>query len=377
MIYPGKFNHNEPLLRPHKRKREFIQINHAFSPIKLLAAFAVLIFLASCTASSVVREDYEDMPPAPESPPPEQVDSEMDVLIKRVKQNGENVKKYFVLDEDSHIIVKAGFEDTPGFEVVYDLENAAQEEDSPLPGLRINFTLTQISAGLDRRDSFVWRPGAGGLLLSFDDAYMETWEQYFDLFEQYGARVTFFIQGDFSPFCDEAIRRGHDIGYHSLNHLDLRKQSREKFDEETILGAGSFLEAGVSLSAFAYPYGFSEPWMHEALLETYSVLRGYGVSFRLYDSSAISSAHIISKAVDNTIIKGEENFDRLIRIMLRTAGFLDMVLPLTSHDISDTAPWGITPRRLEHLLKTASELGLKFYVYRDFARAPNASPVTR
>jgi peptidoglycan/xylan/chitin deacetylase (PgdA/CDA1 family) len=340
---------------------------------------ALLILLASCTAGPAVREDYEDMPPEPENPPSEEVYSEMDLLIKRVKQNGENIKKYFVLDEDSNIIVKAGFEDAPGFEVVYDLENAVKEENSPPPGLRVNFTVTQMPAGPSRQDSFVWSSGGenAGLLLSFDDAYMKTWEQYFDLFAQYGARVTFFIQGSFSPFCDEAIRRGHDIGYHSLNHLDLRKQSRTKFNEETLLGAESFWDAGVALPAFAYPYGFSEPWMHEALLKTYSILRGYGVTFRLYNRDEISSAYISSKAVDNTVIKGEENFDRLISVMLRTAGFLDMVLPLTSHDISDTAQWGITPRRLEYLLKTASDLGLRFYVYRDFARDVSASPVTR
>jgi hypothetical protein len=107
------------------------------------------------------------------------------------------------------------------------------------------------------------------------------------------------------------------------------------------------------------------------------VLRGYGVTYRLYDRSAIYSAHIISKAVDNTVIKGEENFDRLISVMFRTAGFLDMVLPLTTHDISDDALWGITPRRLEYLLKTASDLRLRFYVYRDFARDSSASPATR
>jgi hypothetical protein len=340
-------------------------------PSGLLAAAPamILILLASCTAGPAVRENYGGMSP-------EQVYLEIDLIAARVKENGGDVKKYFVLDENSGIIVKAGFADAPGFEVVYDLEGA-EEEKFPLPGLRVNFTVTHIPSALNRRDSFVWRPGQGGLLLSFDDAYMDSWERYFDLFEKYGARVTFFIQGRVSPFCDEAVRRGHDIGYHSLNHLDLRKQSPEKFNEETLLGAGSFLEAGVTLSAFAYPYGFSEPWMHEALLGTYSVLRGYGVTFRLYDKDAVSSAYIISKAVDNTVIKGEENFDRFISVMFRTAGFLDMVLPLTSHDISDEALWGITPRRLEYLLKTASDLGLRFYVYRDFARAPSASPVTR
>jgi hypothetical protein len=328
--------------------------------------------LVSCTAGPAVRDGVS----------PEQIYSQLDVLVERIKQNGETVKKYFILDENSNIVVKAGFEDAPAFEVVYDLEDAAGEENFsyPLPaGLRVNFTVTHIPSGLSRQDSFVWTPGQGnaGLLLSLDDTYMETWEQYFELFEKYEAKVTFFIQGDFSPFCHEAIRRGHDIGYHSLNHLDLRKQSWEKFIEETILGAESFWEAGIVLSAFAYPYGFSEPWMHEVLLQTYPVLRGYGVTFRLYDSGGISSAHIISKAVDNTVIKGEENFDRLVGIMLRTAGFLDMVLPLTSHDISDDALWGITPRRLEHLLKTALDLRLRFYVYRDFAGDLRASPLTR
>jgi hypothetical protein len=54
-----------------------------------------------------------------------------------------------------------------------------------------------------------------------------------------------------------------------------------------------------------------------------------------------------------------------------------MVLPLTSHDISDDALWGITPRRLEYLLKTALNLRLRFYVYRDFAGDLRASPFTR
>jgi peptidoglycan/xylan/chitin deacetylase (PgdA/CDA1 family) len=334
----------------------------------VLAGFISYI-LVSCTAGPAVRDSVF----------PEEIYSEMGLLIERVKQNSETVKKYFILDENSNIIVKAAFEDAPSFEVVYDLEDAEEEENSPLPGLRVNFTVTQISSGLSRQDSFVWTPGQGnaGLLLSLDDAYMETWEQYFELFEKYGARVTFFIQGNFSPFCNEAVRRGHDIGYHSLNHRDLRKQSRERFNEEAILGAESFWEAGIVLSAFAYPYGFSEPWMHEALLQIYPVLRGYGVTFRLYNSGGISPAYIISKAVDNTVIKGEKNFDRLIGAMLRTAAFLDMVLPLTSHDISDDALWGITPRRLEYLLKTAADLKLRFYVYRDFARDARASPSTR
>jgi len=52
-----------------------------------------------------------------------------------------------------------------------------------------------------------------------------------------------------------------------------------------------------------------------------------------------------------------------------TVKFIDkkLVLPLTTHDISAAAAWGISPRRLEYLLKTAGELGVAFYCYSDFA----------
>jgi hypothetical protein len=55
--------------------------------------------------------------------------------------------------------------------------------------------------------------------------------------------------------------------------------------------------------------------------------------------------------------------------MLMTAKFIDknMVLPLTTHDISASASWGISPLRLEYLLKRADDLGMAFYRYSDFA----------
>jgi peptidoglycan/xylan/chitin deacetylase (PgdA/CDA1 family) len=207
-----------------------------------------------------------------------------------------------------------------------------------------------------------------------DDEYIETWEQYFDFFDAHGARITFFIQGDYDPlsiglFCIEALKRGHDVGYHSLNHLDLRSVSPETFAAETSEPLEAFRSQGIPLSSFAYPYGFSEPWMHEILLESFHVLRGYGTTFRIYTEEEIRSGYIISRAIDNTVIRGEENYDRLINTMLRTVKFLDdgRVLPLTTHDISDTAHWGITPRRLEFLLTSARDLHLRFYLYSDFA----------
>ncbi|MDR2079040.1 MAG: polysaccharide deacetylase family protein, partial [Treponema sp.] len=73
-----------------------------------------------------------------------------------------------------------------------------------------------------------------GVLLAFDDDYADIWERYLDLFDRYEVRVTFFIQGDYSPFCTVAENRGHEIGYHTKNHFNLLKVSRQVFLEETV-----------------------------------------------------------------------------------------------------------------------------------------------
>ena len=305
-------------------------------------------------------------------------------LVERVKRNGKEIEKYFFLDEDGGIHVKADLSYMPmdssgtvSCEVIYDLENVETTGDSAGgsaedSAYRVRFFIHE--EGLDEavEDTLIWRPapGSAGLLLSLDDDYVQAWEEHLDLFDEYGARVTFFLQGANITFAAKAMERGHDVGYHSLSHLDLRKVSQERFMNETVLTGEFYRQAGVPLSSFAYPFGFSEPWMHETLLESYGVLRGYGTTFRLYREDQIRGGHIISRAIDNTVIRGDENFERLISQMLFIVKFLDAghVLPLTSHDISDTAQWGISRKRLEFLLKTAVDLKLKFYLYRDFGK---------
>lgn len=307
--------------------------------------------------------------------------SALDRVMQRVKQNGEDIPKYFELDEDSNITVKAEFD---GCEIVYDLSGAWEDG-----RIRVDFTVTEsfgetcdrenggkdAASGLPLRDSFLWTPGAGraGVLLGFDDDYMDTWEQYFDLFDKFGVKVTFFVHGEYDDrlrrFCSEALGRGHDIGYHTLHHTDLRRLSKEQFLAETVSQAAAFRENGVPLKAFAYPFGFSAPWMHDELLKHYGILRGYGVTFRLYNEEGFRGGYVGSRAIDNTVLQSDDDFRKTLTAMLRTAQFIGggLVLPITTHNISD-GPWAIKAERLEYLLKTAGELRLEFYRYCDFAR---------
>jgi len=313
-------------------------------------------------------------------------------LIERIRENGDDIEKYFLVDRNDRITVKAELiHDNQLYEITYDLDNIIELETSVY---EVGFTVRLIktleadfpndpdygnksennSAGLHKIPEFIastllWKPvpGNAGILLSFDDDYHDTWEQYLDFFDLYGAKITFFLMGEYHPFSVTAIERGHDVGFHSLNHLDLRQLSRTVFSNETIVAALPFRDAGVPVTSFAYPYGFYYDWMHSALLEHFSVLRGYGTAFLIYDKNDIRSSYIVSRAIDNTVLQRDDYFYYTIRMMLRTVKFMDRnwVLPMTSHNISNGS-WAIRHIRLEYLLKTTAELGLKFYKYNDF-----------
>ena len=95
-----------------------------------------------------------------------------------------------------------------------------------------------------------------GILLAFDDYDTDSWEAAFDLFDEYGVKATFFVNA-FGPgdFCAQAKERGHEIGFHTIGHMDLTLLEEEHIIEQAIAPIESFREQGYELTAFAYPYG--------------------------------------------------------------------------------------------------------------------------
>jgi hypothetical protein len=312
----------------------------------------------------------EKQPPAP--PPadrPATAPRPIERFARRVKDNDPSLVKYFTQDGESRITVHAA---AGGFEATYDLPNA-RPSPGGFPGRprwELDFSVRETASGELLRDTLYWTisPGDSGILLALDDDYQAQWREYFGLFDRYGAKVTFFVTGGCSPFCAEALDRGHDIGYHTMNHLNLPKVSRETFFAETLGEVEHFRQAGVPLRAFAYPFGLSEPWMREALAGAFSVQRGFGVRYQLYNRAALKTGYIASISIDNIIYKTDAEFDAALTMMLRTVKFIDgdFMVPLTTHTIDESADWGISPRRLEYLLRSAGDLKLRFYRYGDF-----------
>jgi len=388
----------------------------------IIKGISLALFLISCaTPSSIIMQEDEtgiDMTELsalheetvlPSTVHETPVPSLFDLALFLVRQNPPELIKYFFLDENREIVVMAELfnlaisneneeSESEVFEVIYHIAHfQATEAEGFAGGFFVPYTITSISTGEQRQDVFLWQPvrDASGVLLSFDDDYFDNWEAYFDLFEYHNARVTFFVQGkinndeaspepqtndiaenfyedellDILSFSITALERGHDIGYHTISHPDLRWISLDDFMEETVNQSLHFREAGIGLSSFAYTFGFSEPWMHDILSETFDILRGYGVTYRLYNSGEIRNNFISSRAIDTILFREDEAFIRAMNIMLRTVKFIggDLVLPITTHEISEDAAWGITAQRLDFLLEEINKLQLNFYTFNDFA----------
>jgi len=299
-----------------------------------------------------------------------------ETVHNKVLQNSEEIKKYLYHDESDDIIVKADIieineEDNykMEFQVLYDTKN-----------IQFNFTTDEHLVPFKLKclttdelvdDSLLWKPkeDGAGILLSFDDHYYKIWESYFYLFDFYGACATFFVTGRPTDFSVEAIERGHDIGYHSLNHKMLIYASNDDFKTETTYHVDNFRKAGVPLLSFAYPYGRYHEWMNDELLMTYQITRGFTDKFNAYPRTEIKGNFIFSKSIDYYYYNNDYDFVKSINMMLRAVKFTeqDMVLPLSSHAIKNNAEWGISPVRLEYLLKTARDFKMNFYRFSDFA----------
>ncbi|WP_461255740.1 polysaccharide deacetylase family protein [Treponema sp. R80B11-R83G3] len=326
----------------------------------------LMVTSMSCSKSNIIKRPLSA---APEVPP-------LINAIQKIKRNSSEIKKYILFDKTGELVVKADIEEkdkkgnTFYFQVLYDMKRAKIDNSGEY---LITFVLKDLETGEPYEDKLLWKPQKddSGILLSFDDHYYKSWENYFGLFDRYNAKVTFFVTGTYktnSYFSRAALKRGHDIGYHTLNHMRLPNITMQDFHIQTISQVGNFRNMEVPLVSFAYPYGLHRTWMHDELLKTYKVVRGYDICFHVYDRQTIREGFIFSRSIDNITFKYEDEFIAAIDIMFRTIKFTEqnLILPLTSHDITNKITWAIKPHRLEYILQTANELQLNFYRYSDF-----------
>lgn len=204
-----------------------------------------------------------------------------------------------------------------------------------------------------------------GFTLAFDDYSADNWEEYFNLFDKYNVKVTFFITA-YSPtdFCYHAIERGHEIAFHTAAHAQLPGLSDEEVYEQAIAPIEAFKEGGIELTTFAYPYGEHNGELDEKLLQYYNVLRG-AWSYEVNSKHNMRKGFVECYSIDNINHRSFDEYqERIDAIIEELNANKAAVVGLYSHAIGG-GDWCVGEERLEYLFQKAQENGIQFYTYKE------------
>ncbi|PXY43582.1 polysaccharide deacetylase family protein [Flavobacterium hydrophilum] len=130
-----------------------------------------------------------------------------------------------------------------------------------------------------------------GVVITFDDDYVDEWSDVNHILESYDWKATFFITR-FNQLSADKINKlkdfksyGHEIGAHGLNHLNATTfvssnggsayLNQEIFPMVTLMN-----KSNLPTTSFAYPYGSRNTTTDNLLLNEFQIIRGttYGKS---------------------------------------------------------------------------------------------------
>lgn len=210
-----------------------------------------------------------------------------------------------------------------------------------------------------------------GVALTFDDNYIDEWHQYIPLLDSFGAKATFYIS-HYSKLTKEQKHKlhdlqqhGHEIAYHSLNHVNFLKYEKnnkvaELIKNEVDKGMELMKADGFCPKTFAYPYGSHSDALDNCLLRKFKSVRGLNGTRDLAKSFAPSTNNtkLYAIGMDNSSGKSIEQLVNFIR----TARGNNTCLVLVGHHIEKPGTkMQVSYERLKRILNTAKELNMQFY----------------
>ncbi len=217
----------------------------------------------------------------------------------------------------------------------------------------------------------------GGIAITFDDAYVGEWFSIKELLKSYGARVTFYVS-EFNLLTEDLVNKlrilqyeGHEIGFHSLRHLNAVKFVKEtSLDQylaaEIIPGIAIMSEHGFVLSSFSYPYGAHTHQLDKALLKSFNHVRG--TAFTNNKKRIVDLDHIYCKNSGKRVLYGagidnvyENSVEDVLKGLKRALDRKEVIILYAHKPASETDDYSTPLEKLEAILKYASENGLTFY----------------
>lgn len=236
--------------------------------------------------------------------------------------------------------------------------------------------------------------GHGGVALSFDDRFIAEWYALRPLFKEFGARVTFYINGDTLTAGEigmlKSLREdGHEIGFHGTIHGDagqlLRHHGVDGYLSIEIWPGLNYLRGlGFDPVSYAHPGGTSTATTDSALLANgfltlreVSKAERYFRGVRLYHLPPARMPHIYydfdgRKSFYSLQIDKETSLSvKEMAAALEKAGADEKVLMLFGHQPLPANPspdqYGFEIAFLRSILEESRKKGLKFYTMSELA----------
>ncbi len=219
---------------------------------------------------------------------------------------------------------------------------------------------------------------APGVILSFDDHFVEQWFDANGLFAKYDAHVTFFVS-EFDKLSDSEVeklilleRSGHCIGVHGLRHRDAVKTIDEigiegYVSQEILPELDMMRRAGINSSnvCFAYPVSSRDERTDSVLFRFFRYLR-YGIAQKDWLSVPMKIDSIGRKGLIRSISIDENGGLPLEKIeeLLSRIKEANSVVAFYSHSIQDEGIVNrISHKKLETILQLAYERELHLYSF--------------
>ena len=151
---------------------------------------------------------------------------------------------------------------------------------------------------------------SGKIALTFDDGPSHCTEQLLELLEQQGLRATFFMVGSQLELLPEVARRvrdaGHEVGVHSMRHLDHAEIEREQAVADVVEGADAIeRQLGVPVRLFRAPYGHFVPGtLTEAKRRGWTCVHwsAWGVDWQAGESAQSIADRVIADLAPGAIV---------------------------------------------------------------------------
>jgi len=222
---------------------------------------------------------------------------------------------------------------------------------------------------------------APGVVLTFDDSFIDSWSKVMTIFQERDVVATFFChrwgsveRGDITEKEVALLKSfegyGHEIGYHTVDHMSTRdikykiyntieEKAKAYLDEQIKPGVNNMRERGFNPSSFSYPYITGQPEHNKIIRETLPHIREFFAHVYVMDEKPAGGSKTLE---DIKLYLDKFKKDKEIGVLLG-----HWILEKKEF-ISDRHAYRTSVEKLIQIIDYAQEIGLKFYTLEEAHR---------